>query len=84
VYDGNGAGSDGHAGRGRHEQRRACPETQKALASPRQRKSVGQAQPYVPPYSQTGPICLGLSRAIDCKIFPPPIDVDPDRKIPKF
>jgi len=46
--------------------------------------SVGQAQPYVPPYSQAGPICPGLSRAIDCKIFPPPIDVDPDRKIPKF
>jgi hypothetical protein len=46
--------------------------------------SVGQAQPYVPSYYQAGPICPGLSRAIDCKIFPPPIDVDPDRRVPKF
>jgi hypothetical protein len=45
---------------------------------------VGQAQPYVAPYSPAGPICPGLSRGIDCRIFPPPIDVDPDRRVPKF
>jgi hypothetical protein len=45
---------------------------------------VGQAQPFVPPYSQAGPICPGISRGIDCRIFPPPIDVDPDRRVPKF
>jgi hypothetical protein len=41
---------------------------------------VGQAQAFVPPYSQAGPICPGLSRGIDCKVWPPPIDEDPDRK----
>jgi len=45
---------------------------------------VGQAQPPLPPYVPPGPICPGLSRGIDCRIFPPPIDVDPDRRIPKF
>jgi len=28
----------------------------------------------------SGPVCPGLARAIDCRIFPPPIDDDPDRK----
>ena len=46
--------------------------------------SVGQAPPAVLPYNQAGPICPGLSRGIDCRIFPPPIDVDPDRRVPKF
>ena len=32
------------------------------------------------PSSQAGPVCPGLSRGIDCRIFPPPIDEDPDRK----
>ena len=45
---------------------------------------VGQAPPPVLPYNQAGPICPGLSRGIDCRIFPPPIDVDPDRRVPKF
>ena len=45
--------------------------------------SVGQAPPVLP-YSQAGPICPGISRGIDCRIFPPPIDVDPDRRVPKF
>jgi hypothetical protein len=42
--------------------------------------SVGQAQAFVPPYSQTGPICPGIARSFDCKVWPPPIDEDPDRK----
>ena len=41
---------------------------------------VGQAQAFVPPYSQAGPICPGIARGIDCKVWPPPIDEDPDRK----
>ena len=32
------------------------------------------------PSSQLGPVCPGLARGIDCRIFPPPIDEDPDRK----
>jgi hypothetical protein len=38
---------------------------------------VGQAQASFPPYS---PICPGNARGIDCKVWPPPIDEDPDRK----
>jgi hypothetical protein len=41
---------------------------------------VGQAQAFVPPYSQAGPICPGIARGIDCRVWPPPIDEDPDRK----
>ncbi len=37
-------------------------------------------QPVAPGWSGTGDICPGNARAIDCKIWPPPIDVDPDRK----
>ena len=32
------------------------------------------------PSSQAGPVCPGNARGIDCKIWPPPIDEDPDRK----
>jgi hypothetical protein len=32
------------------------------------------------PSSQLGPVCPGNARGIDCRIFPPPIDEDPDRK----
>jgi hypothetical protein len=41
---------------------------------------VGQAQPSFPPYSQAGPICPGNARGIDCRVWPPPIEDDPDRK----
>ena len=41
---------------------------------------VGQAQAFVPPYSQADPICPGIARGIDCRVWPPPIDEDPDRK----
>ena len=41
---------------------------------------VGQARAFVPPYSEAGPICPGIARGIDCKVWPPPIDEDPDRK----
>src|SRR5207248_6447440 len=42
--------------------------------------SVGQAQSFAAPYSQAGPVCSGLSRGIDCRVWPPPSDDDPDRK----
>jgi len=28
-----------------------------------------------------GPVCPGLARSFDCKIWPPPFDEDPDRKV---
>ena len=47
---------------------------------PREPWHVGQAQAFVPPYSQAGPICPGNARGIDCRVWPPPIEDDPDRK----
>lgn len=41
---------------------------------------AARANSFVPPYSQAGPICPGIARGIDCKVFPPPIDEDPDRR----
>jgi hypothetical protein len=41
---------------------------------------AGPAQPVVGPYSQAGPVCPGLGRSFDCKIWPPPYADDPDRK----
>ena len=49
---------------------------------------VGEAQPvirpsYYPndPYYPNDQICPGIGKSFECKIWPPPIDVDPDRKI---
>jgi hypothetical protein len=28
-----------------------------------------------------GPVCPGLARSFDCKVWPPPFDEDPDRKV---
>ena len=33
------------------------------------------------PPAQPGSVCPGIARSFDCKIWPPPIDEDPDRKI---
>jgi hypothetical protein len=41
---------------------------------------AGRAQAFVPPYGQAGPICPGNARGIDCRVFPPPIEDDPDRR----
>jgi hypothetical protein len=35
-------------------------------------------RPVVPQYP--GPVCPGNARGIDCKVWPPPMDEDPDRK----
>lgn len=46
--------------------------------------SVGQVPPFAGPSSPAAPVCPGLGRSFDCKVWPPPYDEDPDRKIPKF
>jgi hypothetical protein len=40
---------------------------------------VGQARPVPRPSSQA--VCPGNARGIDCRVWPPPIEDDPDRKI---
>jgi hypothetical protein len=40
---------------------------------------VGQARPAPRPSSQA--VCPGNARGIDCRVWPPPIEDDPDRKI---
>jgi hypothetical protein len=42
------------------------------------------AQPMVRPTYQSGDVCPGIGRSFDCKIWPPPIEDDPDRKTSKF
>jgi hypothetical protein len=39
---------------------------------------AGQAWPVPRP---SGPVCPGLARSFDCKVWPPPFDEDPDRKV---
>jgi hypothetical protein len=41
---------------------------------------IGQAWPGKPP-SRAGGACPGNARAIDCRVWPPPIEDDPDRKV---
>jgi hypothetical protein len=43
-------------------------------------RSAGQAWLITGPSSYAGPVCPGIARGIDCRIWPPPIDEDPDRK----
>ena len=43
--------------------------------------SAGQAWPVTRPYSRSGEVCPGMGRSFDCKIWPPPFDEDPDRKV---
>jgi hypothetical protein len=42
---------------------------------------VGQAWPVPRPSSQAGAVCPGNARGIDCRMWPPPIEDDPDRKV---
>jgi len=41
-------------------------------------------QPYAAPYVQSGPVCPGIGRSFECKIWPPPFEDDPDRKVSKY
>lgn len=42
--------------------------------------SAGQAWPVTRPSSPAGDVCPGIARSFECKIWPPPMDDDPDRK----
>jgi len=44
-------------------------------------RSAGRAWPVTRPPSQPGAVCPGIARGIDCRVWPPPFDDDPDRKI---
>jgi hypothetical protein len=45
---------------------------------------VGEARPVVGYYNnQPGPICPAVGHSFDCKIWPPPYEDDPDRKVSK-
>jgi len=44
---------------------------------------VGEARPIVGYYNQPGPICPAVGHSFDCKIWPPPYEDDPDRKVSK-
>jgi hypothetical protein len=39
-----------------------------------------QAWPVTGLSSLAGPVCPGIARGIDCRIWPPPLNEDPDRK----
>ena len=43
-------------------------------------RTVRPAWPGVSPPAQSGEVCPGIARSFECKIWPPPIDQDPDRK----
>ena len=45
---------------------------------------VGRPPPVAPPYSQAGPVCPGIARSFDCRVWPPPYEDDPDRKVSKY
>jgi hypothetical protein len=42
--------------------------------------SAGQAWPVTKPPSPAGDVCPGIARSFECKIWPPPMYDDPDRK----
>ena len=44
--------------------------------------SANQSWPVTRPPSQSGPVCPGSGRSFDCRVWPPPFDEDPDRKVP--
>jgi len=44
-------------------------------------RSAGQPWPVSRPPSQPGAVFPGIARGIDCRVWPPPFDDDPDRKI---
>jgi len=43
--------------------------------------AAGQPWPVTRPASQSGPVCPGNGRSFDCRVWPPPFDEDPDRKV---
>ena len=47
----------------------------------RRASAAQEVRPVAPSWSGGSEICPGLARSFDCKIWPPPYDVDPDRKM---
>ena len=45
------------------------------------RWSAGQPWPVARPTIPAGEVCPGMGRSFDCRVWPPPFDEDPDRKI---
>ena len=46
---------------------------------------VGPQRPFVAPYAQSsGWVCPGIGRSFECKIWPPPIEDDPDRRPSRY
>jgi hypothetical protein len=41
--------------------------------------AAGELGTSAPSYTPEGNVCPGSARSFDCKIWPPPIDDDPDR-----
>jgi hypothetical protein len=46
----------------------------------RRSMAAEEVRPMAPAWSQGGEVCPGNARAIDCRIWPPPIVDDPDRR----
>jgi hypothetical protein len=44
---------------------------------------AGEAGPIMGAPIQPGPICPQVGHSFDCKIWPPPFEDDPDRKVTK-
>ena len=44
-------------------------------------RPAGQAWPVSRPSSQPAAVCPGNGRSFDCRVWPPPFDDDPDRKV---
>ena len=73
------AASDGEAA-SRHL-RKSHQRTQPGWTNSFRRSSAsGEVQPSAPTFRARGNVCPGSARAIDCSVWPPPYDDDPDRK----
>jgi hypothetical protein len=46
----------------------------------RRSRATQEIRPASPSSSQGGDVCPGNARAIDCRIWPPPVVDDPDRR----
>jgi len=44
---------------------------------------VDPQRPLVAPYRRSDWVCPGIGRSFECKIWPPPFEDDPDRKVSK-
>ncbi len=45
------------------------------------RRSAGRQWPVAGPPRSAGAVCPGMGRSFDCRVWPPPFDEDPDRKV---